>query len=66
MLKAADIRGVIIDKSNQEPLIGATVIESGTNNGAVSDLDGNYSLEVAEDASILVQSIGFAKQRRCF
>ena len=55
------ISGKITDASG-EPLIGATVIESGTNNGAVSDLDGNYSLEVAEDASILVQSIGFADQ----
>lgn len=40
------IRGSVIDKTNGEPLIGATVLIVGTTNGTMTDFDGNFSLEV--------------------
>lgn len=44
-----------------EPLIGAVVIEKGiTNNGVITDLDGNFSIKVKDDkASLLISTIGY-------
>ncbi len=54
-----EIKGKITDKDGY-PLIGATILEKGTNNGTISDPDGNYTLKVAGTNSILVVSyIGF-------
>ena len=39
------IKGKILDE-NGEPIIGANVIEKGTTNGTITDLDGNYTLTV--------------------
>ena len=39
------IRGKIVDKSNNEPLIGANVLVVGTRMGAISDLDGYFMLK---------------------
>ena len=65
MLKAADIRGVIIDKSNQEPLIGATVQIAGTTIGAITDIDGNFSLTGLDDGTYtLVASYVSYKEER--
>ena len=55
------ITGTIQDPSG-EPLIGATVIETGTANGTVSDYNGNYELYVSENASISISYIGFDEQ----
>lgn len=46
------VSGKVVD-SKGEPLIGVTVLEKGTTNGAITDFDGNYSLEVAGPASVL-------------
>lgn len=54
-----EIRGKITN-ANGEPLPGVNVVEKGTINGAVSDLDGNYSISVGSTASTLVFSfVGF-------
>jgi len=53
------INGLVTDESGQ-PLPGASVVEKGTTNGASTDFDGNFSLEVADENAILVISyIGF-------
>src|SRR5690606_31891093 len=49
-LPEVTVQGKITD-SNGLPLPGATIIEVGTTNGAISDLDGNYSIVVEKDAS---------------
>lgn len=46
------VSGKVVD-SKGEPLIGVTVLEKGTTNGAITDFDGNYSLNVAGASSIL-------------
>jgi len=49
--------------NEQEALIGVTVLEQGTTNGTVTDLDGNYSITVSSSDAILVYSyIGFESQ----
>ncbi len=46
------IKGNVSD-GDQTPLIGVTVIEEGTLNGTVTDLDGNYSIVVSNENSVL-------------
>lgn len=45
-----------------EAVIGASIVEVGTTNGTVSDVDGNFTLSVSENASIQVSFIGFSSQ----
>lgn len=56
------VTGKILDETG-EPLIGVSVLVKGTSAGAITDLDGNYSVEVPSDKSILVISyIGYKTQ----
>ncbi len=43
------ISGTVYDASTGEPLIGVSVIEVGTTNGAITDLDGKYMFEITSD-----------------
>ena len=55
------VRGVVVDQMG--PVIGAAVLEAGTTNGAVTDLDGNFSIRVSSpDATIEVSCIGYTTQ----
>ena len=44
------------------PVIGASVMEKGTSNGAITDLDGNYVITVKPGATLVFSSIGYATQ----
>ena len=55
------VKGRILDTSGQ-PVVGAAVVQSGTNNGTVTDIDGNYSIKVPSDATLEVMSIGYNRQ----
>jgi len=55
------ITGKVVDV-NGEPIIGANIIEVGTTNGTVTDVDGNFSLKVADNATIRVSYIGYVEQ----
>ncbi len=55
------VTGQVVDKAGL-PVIGATVIENGTTNGIATDLDGNFTIEIASNATILVTCIGYADQ----
>lgn len=55
------ITGTVVDEMG-EPIIGANIVEVGTTNGNVSDYDGNFTLEVANDAVIRVSYIGYLEQ----
>ncbi len=56
------VTGSVIDASG-EPLIGVNILEQGTTNGTVSDLDGSYSLDVSsETATLLFTYTGFSSQ----
>ncbi|CAK7053462.1 MAG: TonB-dependent receptor P26 [Parabacteroides sp.] len=57
--KTKKITGLVIDE-NGEPIIGANVIEKGTTNGTVTDIDGRYSLSVPESSVLTVSYIGYA------
>ncbi len=55
------ITGTVIDAQG-EPIIGANIIEQGTNNGTVTDIDGNFSLLVEDNAVIRISYIGYIEQ----
>lgn len=55
------ISGKIVD-STGEPVIGANIVEKGTTNGTITDLDGNFTLEVSPKSTLLVSYIGYAPQ----
>lgn len=59
--KTGKIKGRILDAKG-DPIIGATVIEKGTTNGTITDFDGNFSLDVSENAVVKVSYIGYKEQ----
>ena len=54
------VTGVVSDQTG--PVVGASVFEKGTRNGAVTDLDGRFSLTVRPGAVLVFSSIGYATQ----
>lgn len=54
------ITGTVVDASG--PVIGASVVEKGTTNGTVTDFDGNFTLNVNPNATIVISFIGFETQ----
>ena len=54
------VTGVVSD--DQGPVVGASVMEKGTNNGTITDLDGKYTLSVRPGATLVFSSIGYAAQ----
>ena len=53
--------GVVIDDLG-EPVLGATILEKGTQNGTVTDLDGNFELTVKSGAVLQISFVGYASQ----
>ena len=47
------IKGIVTDTKG-EPIIGANILEKGTTNGTITDIDGNFSLNVPADAILVV------------
>ncbi|MDR0575141.1 MAG: TonB-dependent receptor [Tannerella sp.] len=56
-----EIAGTITDEYG-EPIIGANIIEKGTTNGSISNIDGKFSFSVSENAILQVSYIGFLTQ----
>ena len=56
------ITGTIVD-INGEAIIGANIVEAGTTNGTVTDVDGKFSLNVENDAVINISYIGYLEQK---
>lgn len=52
------VQGKVIDE-NGETLPGATVQQSGTTNGTITDIDGNFSLSVPSDATLVISFVGY-------
>ena len=40
------VKGTVFDGETNEPLIGVTIMQEGTNNGVITDIDGSYSIEI--------------------
>ncbi|TRX71173.1 TonB-dependent receptor [Carboxylicivirga sp. M1479] len=55
------IKGVIVDKTNA-PLPGVSIVIKGTSTGTITDINGNYSLDVPAQGTIVISYIGFETQ----
>ena len=63
VLNAQTVKGTVISGSDNEPLIGASVMVEGTKNGAVTDLDGNFAISAKNGQTLEVSYLGFITQK---
>lgn len=59
--KEKKVTGKVVDTKG-EPVIGATIMEKGTNNGTITDFDGNFTLDISAGAVLQFSYIGYANQ----
>ena len=60
-MQSISVTVTVVDTKG-EPIIGANVIEKGTTNGIITDIDGKFTLEVAPGAVVQVSYIGYNTQ----
>ncbi|MGE5383609.1 MAG: carboxypeptidase-like regulatory domain-containing protein [Omnitrophica WOR_2 bacterium] len=61
--QAHKITGIVYDSDTKDGIPGVTIIEKGTQNGTITDIDGKFSISVASENSVLVVSfIGYQTQ----
>ena len=60
-LQAISVEGLVVD-ANGDPIIGANVLEKGTTNGSLTDLDGKFRLNVQHNAVLQISFIGYKTQ----
>jgi TonB-dependent starch-binding outer membrane protein SusC len=56
------VTGTITDADTGESLPGTTILEKGTSNGTVTDIDGNYQIVIKEGATLVVSFVGYVSQ----
>lgn len=56
------VKGVVTSGTDGLPLIGVNVLEKGTTNGTVTDIDGNFSLTLPAGSQLQISYIGFLEQ----
>lgn len=57
------VTGQVMDSEDNSPVVGATVLVKGTGTGAITDIDGNYQIEVPSSNDVLVFSyVGYEQQ----
>ena len=54
------VNGVVVDSKTGESIIGASVIEEGTTNGTVTNIDGEFTLKIKKESKIIISSIGYS------
>ena len=65
MAQNFSVKGTVVSAEDNEPLIGATIRQEGTTNGVVTDIDGNYIIEVkgASKATLVISYLGTVTQK---
>ena len=56
------VTGTVLSSEDGQPLIGVSVVEKGTTNGAITDIDGKYQLSAAPAATFVFSYVGFETQ----
>ncbi len=57
------VRGMVIDREDNKPLVGASFLIDGTTKETVTDVDGQFALKVPSDTSLVISYIGYKKQK---
>ena len=55
------ITGIVVDQ-NGEPVIGANILQKGTANGVITDLDGRFAIDCPVGTSLTISFIGYLSQ----
>ena len=55
VMQSVSVKGQVLD-GDGIPVIGASILEKGTTNGVITDIDGNYSLNVSSKNAVIVIS----------
>ncbi len=58
-----NVKGVILDQESSEPLIGASVLELDTDNGTITDIDGQFEFTITTGATLLISYIGYTDKQ---
>ncbi len=56
-----NLKGIVVDDQG-EPIIGASIVQKGSGKGAVSDLDGNFSVTAQPGTTLVISYVGFLPQ----
>ena len=56
MAQNIDVSGTVVDEQDQ-PVIGASVLQKGSSNGTVTDIDGNFSFKAPQGVTLVVSYI---------
>ena len=57
------VKGTVVSDSESEPLVGVAILEKGTGNGTITDIDGNYSIQLKNNnATLVVSYMGYTTQ----
>ena len=65
LAQSFSVKGTVVSAEDNEPLIGATILQEGSTNGVVTDIDGNYTIEVkgASKATLVISYLGMVTQK---
>lgn len=57
----ANVKGIIVDKASKDPVVGANVSIKGTTNGAITDINGEFSLSTGQTLpfTLVIRSVGY-------
>ena len=61
-MNAQIVKGTVNDEAG-EPIIGATVKVQGSNEGTVTDFDGNFSVKASSNATLVISYVGYTTQQ---
>ena len=61
LAQTIQLTGTVTDTKG-ESLIGASVLEKGTSNGCITDVDGNFTLTVSPKATMVISYVGYVTQ----
>ena len=56
------VSGTVIDADSKEPLIGVSILEVGTTNGMITDLDGNFQINATAGTALQLSYVGYETQ----
>lgn len=59
--QSIQLQGTVTDPSG-EPIIGASIIEKGTTNGLITDFDGNFTLNVSPQGTLIISYVGYKNE----
>ncbi len=59
MAQQVKVNGVVTSKNDGEPIIGASILEKGTTNGTITDLQGRFTLSIKDNVEMIISYVGY-------